>query len=148
MIKKSHYIIGPIIALAIGLLLGYSAGEYQYRLSSDNSSADKETLVNTFSLMIDYGDGKISNFETVPFIEGETLFSALQRQLKEKNITFIFKEYTGLGSLVTRIGDKENGRDDRYWQYWVNGKYALLGADVYVIKSGDVIEWKFTKSQE
>jgi hypothetical protein len=48
---------------------------------------------------------------------------------------------------VTKIGDKVNGEDNRYWQYFINGAYAQVGADQYKLKNGDAVEWKFSADQ-
>ncbi len=48
-----------------------------------------------------------------------------------------------MGDLITQIGDRVNGTGGNYWQYWVNNNYASVGADSYIVKGRDVIEWKF-----
>lgn len=147
---KSHRLIAVLLALALGALLGYSAGEYEYRNGpalQTPSSGGPVTPVRTFSVMIDYGNGKLSTFRDIPFTEGENLLAAFQRRLAEANIYLASKDYGSLGLLVTKIGEQENGTDNRYWQYWVNNRHPDIGAGSYVLRSGDIVEWKFTSFQ-
>ena len=69
-----------------------------------------------------------------------------EKELAARNMSFEFEEYFGLGKMVTKIGDKENSAEGGYWQHWVNGEYASVGASQYLLKPGDKIEWKFSKS--
>lgn len=105
----------------------------------------------SIALRIDFGDGtieqndelKITNYE-----EGETLWLIMQRELAKKGIALEYDNYGGeFGVLITQIGDKKNGEGGRYWQYFVNGKYATTGASTYRVKAGDVIEWRFTNDK-
>ena len=43
-------------------------------------------------------------------------------------------------------GLKNNPQENKYWIYYLNGKSAKLGISTQVVKPGDVIEWKFEKS--
>ena len=73
------------------------------------------------------------------------MFDFTKNELARKNITFEYQEYPSLGSMVTKIGDKKSSEKDGYWQYWINGEYASVGASDYLLKPGDKIEWKFSK---
>ncbi len=73
----------------------------------------------------------------------------MQQALAENGIAVKYDDYGGeLGVLITKIGDKKNGDEGKYWQYFVNGKYAKVGVSGYKVRTGDVIEWRFTKSFE
>jgi hypothetical protein len=67
----------------------------------------------------------------------------LRTESKETGFAMSEKEYAGLGTLVERLGDHENGTDGKYWTYMVNGAFAPVGADVYEPKSDDTITWTF-----
>lgn len=106
-----------------------------------------ETPVGTFTLLVNFGDGKeISS--VLDAVGDKDLFQLLQLTVEERGIEFDYKEYSGLGTLVTRIGELENGEDGKYWQYWVNGEYAKIGSSSYIPKVGDLIEWKFTNEEQ
>jgi hypothetical protein len=51
------------------------------------------------------------------------------------------------GEYVESIGTLKGGTDGKYWTFYVDGKMASVGADVYTTKGGEKIEWKFEKAQ-
>lgn len=129
---------GLLLALVfvVGLGLGVSINLPSLPLAtSPNSGA--------VSLMLDYGDGSVKTYNNVSVSANENLFQVMERTAKENNLTFESKEYEGLGALITKIGEKENGADSRYWQYWVNHKKPEVGASAYILQPGDFVEWKF-----
>jgi hypothetical protein len=84
----------------------------------------------------------------VQFISPKTVLQVLlQLDAEDDGVQLTAKEYSELGTLVESIGDKTNGVDDKYWQYTVNGVMPQVGADKLEVKSGDVIEWHFSKSE-
>ncbi len=56
------------------------------------------------------------------------------------------KTYTGIGTLVDGMNGMQNGEDNKYWQYTVNGVMPQIGADAYIPQPGDSIEWYFAES--
>ena len=77
-----------------------------------------------------------------------TVFSTLQSLAANSGISLAFREYPGVGYLVTKIGDMTNGAGGAYWQYWVNGVYAQESADHTPVHGGDNVLWKFASSQQ
>lgn len=67
-------------------------------------------------------------------------------KLREKGgIDFTEKNYTGIGKFITSInGIKGDG--DKNWIYYVNGVEAQVGVSNYKINKGDMISWKYEKS--
>ncbi|MDI6707658.1 MAG: DUF4430 domain-containing protein [Candidatus Thermoplasmatota archaeon] len=49
--------------------------------------------------------------------------------------------------FVSSIAGVETGTNNKYWQYWVNGKYGEVGASKKRVYNNDVIEWRFTESE-
>ena len=98
-----------------------------------------------------YGDDTIEQNDELritDYEEGETVWQIMQKALAEKGISLEYEEYDGgLGVLITKIGNKKNGDEGKYWQYFVNGEYANMGASNYIVKNGDIIEWKFTNGK-
>jgi len=67
---------------------------------------------------------------------------------EKKPFAFTSKEYAGLGHFVESInGIKNNPQENKYWIYYINGQSAPVGISQYVLKKGDVIEWKFENSK-
>ena len=100
-----------------------------------------------FSLVIDYGDSS-SVYEDISFEAGETLFLATQRLADANGLAFEYGDYGDMGMLITGLGSRRSGEGGAYWQYWVNGLYAQVGASAYQLQNGDRIEWKLTDAQQ
>ena len=63
----------------------------------------------------------------------------------EGKINFTEKNYAGMGKFIETInGVKGNGGQN--WIYYVNGKEAQVGVSNYKINPGDVVSWKYEKS--
>jgi hypothetical protein len=139
--KKSLFSLVAIGVLALGLFFGFLWGQ--------NTQIIKPATVGAgaFSLMIDYGEGEITNYPDISLQSDRNLFTLMRKTILEENTPFEYEEYQDLGVLITRIGDSENGTDNKYWQYWVNNHFAQVAASSYVVEEGDIIEWKFVKQQ-
>lgn len=74
--------------------------------------------------------------------EGKNVYD-LMTTLANNNSGFSFhaKEYTGLGYFVDEINGIK-GTSGKYWIYYINNRQASIGISAYVVKNGDVIEWK------
>jgi hypothetical protein len=44
---------------------------------------------------------------------------------------------------VDAINNTWDGREGRYWQYWVDGEYQGISADKRILGDGDRVEWRF-----
>lgn len=102
--------------------------------------------VSRANLLIDFGEGELKSFKLEP--HGENLFVLTKDKLSEEGIKLDYETYAGLGEFITQIGDKKSGANGRYWQYWVNGNYAQVGASSHIVKNDDIIEWKFTNEKQ
>ena len=92
-------------------------------------------------------DGWILEPMTVTFYAGESVFNVLQRTLKEQGI-HMEHSYTpayhsayieGINNLYEFDVGEHSG-----WMYSVNGWFPIYGCSRYVLKDGDVVEWKYT----
>jgi hypothetical protein len=88
---------------------------------------------------LNISDGNIIIHEDV--VKENTLYDALVKIQSEKKMSFTGKTYSGLGFLVTSIGELQEG-SGKYLIYYINGKEASVGVSSYVPKNGDVILWK------
>ena len=87
-------------------------------------------------------EGVLPEVETeVP--SGTTALQLLNTLSQQRGFGLRVKEYAGLGSLVEKIGEYENGTDGKYWQYFVNGILAPVGASAYEVHPEDFVVWKF-----
>ncbi|HAE36971.1 MAG: hypothetical protein UR85_C0009G0021 [Candidatus Nomurabacteria bacterium GW2011_GWF2_35_66] len=77
--------------------------------------------------------------------EGTSVFE-MMKILEEKStplntFSFQYKEVSGLGSFITEINGVK-GTPGKYWMYYVNDKLASVGVSQYILKDGDIINWK------
>ena len=91
--------------------------------------------------------GIIYYAENVEFIEGESAFDLLLREMRRNNIHMEF-EYTpafdsvyieGIGNIYEFDCGAKSG-----WLYLVNGKLANCGCSQYILSPGDKVEWVYT----
>lgn len=78
---------------------------------------------------------------TVP--SSSTVYDAMNILQKDKTskFNFSYKEYKHLGVFVDKINGVK-GVKKKYWIYYVNGKKASVGISKYVLREGDIINWK------
>ncbi|MDP9249032.1 MAG: DUF4430 domain-containing protein [bacterium] len=70
-----------------------------------------------------------------------TFYDALVEYRNRGEIEFAGKNYPVLGFFVTNIGTL-HARGGLDLLYYINGTEATVGISSYVLKDGDVIEWK------
>ena len=146
--NKLKYSLGIAAVFALALV-GYSffvsplytaqAPTSDVQLQSQNDSST--------TLEIYPGDGSVRTLDIHP--DGKTsLFDLMKTAFEQEDIVFDHKNYSTMGELVTQIGLKKNGEENKYWQFWVNDEYAKVGVSAYIVKVGDKIKWKFTNDSE
>ena len=139
-VKKTRLIFFILLSFLVFTGCRRPSGNQVINKSKLEDTATKKNII----LQIDDGNDKIS-FILDDVKAGEKLWPVMQRKLDQENVNLKFQNYgSGLGVLVTQINDKKNGKNGKYWQYFVNGKYAQVGASNYVLQIGDVVEWIFT----
>ena len=76
---------------------------------------------------------------------GSSVASLLAVAQDSGEITFIGKEYSGLGMLIVGLNGKENNmnKNNLYWIYSVNGKKATKGVSQYQLSAGDAVSWSY-----
>jgi len=78
----------------------------------------------------------------IQFGEGETVYDALARALRENKIMFEHNS-TGYISGIDNLYEFQFG-DLSGWMYVVNGKTPSVGSKEYVLSDGDEIQWLYT----
>lgn len=130
------------IGIGIGIIIIGSWAIFSDRKPTPKEETEifEEIAEKKVFLVIDDGSENPIDFES-QFYEGITAFDLLE----ELNLTLKTKTYD-VGIFIEAIGDKENGQDEKYWMYYVNGEMPMIAADKKEIKPGDKIEFKFEKS--
>ncbi len=76
--------------------------------------------------------------------EGDTALKVLREASSKYNFKLDVKNgYYVLG--INNLYEKEYG-DLSGWMYYINGVSASVGANEYVLKDGDFVEWRYTKN--
>ena len=89
-------------------------------------------------------DGYILKGEDFKIEEGDTALQVLREASSKYNFQLEVKNgYYVLG--INNLYEKEYG-DLSGWMYYINGVSASVGANEYVLKDGDVIEWRYTRN--
>jgi len=74
-----------------------------------------------------------------------SVYDFMSKLRSEGKINFSEKNYIGMGKFITSISEiKNNG--EKNWIYYVNGIEAQVGVSNYKINPGDIISWKYEKS--
>ena len=122
-------------------------------------AVDENELTCTLSVMCDEAvgkckeknaiipsDGIIYLGKAVSFINGESVFDVLLREMTENKIHLEFKKtpiynsmyIEGIGNLYEFDCGETSG-----WKYKVNGEFPNVGCSSYILKAGDSIEWVY-----
>lgn len=103
----------------------------------------KEDFVKA-DIVLDFGEGNTKEIKRLEAKE-KTAFGLLKAAAEKEGLELDF-ETSDFGVFVKKIGETENSQDE-FWQFWVNGQFADKAADKFEIKDGDLVEWKYEKSQ-
>lgn len=150
--SKILKIFGSLV-VAIGLVFAgwlVGTGEVINLSSTANSPITEQTISKTVSIMFDFGDGTVKTFSEINLTkEQNTVFDVLSVLSDEDKIELAYKDYGGdLGIFIQSINSvPSEGSADKWWQFWVNNNYSLVGVSGSTVNPGDVIEFKFTKGQ-
>ncbi|MEH1814599.1 MAG: DUF4430 domain-containing protein [Nostoc sp.] len=103
--------------------------------------ADSSAAQGTVSIVV-LDDGKdIYNLQSVPWVEGETVRTAmLNVNNKEPSFKFESEHIDDYGEFVTKIGDSQ-AQAEEFWALFINGEASDEGIDTTVVNNGDVILW-------
>lgn len=132
-----------VFGVLIGLFLadiGYVSVGQQNLASFATSRENQEIRVDA---SIDYGNGDIQAFSGELLRQGDTVLDLLENLERREGIALEKRNFPGLGIFIEAIHGVHN-TNNSYWQFWVNGEYAQIGAGQYGLKDGDKVLWKRT----
>jgi len=80
--------------------------------------------------------------------ENGTVFELLKKASSKHSFSFGYSNNAAYGVFVEELdGVSNNPSASKFWLYYVNGKYASLGASSQKISEGDVILWRYENSR-
>ena len=147
--KDSFKVIVLVAILAAAVFLEHNLINLSKTVNPSTADKSQESNQEIAAILkIDFGNGKISNYDGVKLKEEKTVFDLLKKVAVENNLELSFKEYPGSGVFIESIDRMVNdAKNNKWWQYWVNEEYATVGASNYQLKNGDLVEWKYVKGQ-
>lgn len=118
--------------------------EVKYSVKSPKSDQERQALISQKKVLyiIDNGEEKVSQYQIIPS-ENSTVFSLLNKLAETENFKIESTKYKEMGVFVESIAGLKGGTDNKWWQYFVNGKLGEVAADKKKVKEGDKIEWEF-----
>lgn len=147
---NSKIITGLVVVIVAivgiwGLSKSFSKKTETNLKSSVAEVTQPQTIEQPIRVVIDYGDTQKTETE-LPVKSDMTAFLALEQAAKTAGVEVATTKYD-FGVMVNSVGAYNGGDDGKYWMYYVNSKVPEVGADQYKVGAGDVVEWKFEKSQ-
>lgn len=138
--KSLNYLIFLLVVLVAA---------YFWQLNIQNTSDETTVEVgDTINVIFSFDNETPIQLE-YPYsvVSPNNLFVITKNLAQEQNWAFNFQRYDTLGILVTQIGEKTNGQEQKYWQYTVNGLTPLVSVDNFYPQANDTVEWVFKESE-
>ncbi len=92
-------------------------------------------------------DGKIYAEKSVSFLDGESVFDVLKREMEKENILLDYERNAVFDSIyikgISGLYERDCG-DLSGWIYEVNGKFPNKGCSELVLQNGDRVEFIYT----
>jgi hypothetical protein len=117
------------IAFAVVVII--AAGLFIWKATDNNNGQKNQATVQKTQSQVSY-EG----------VQGQTALALLKAKHDVQT-----KTYKGLGEQVISI-DGVKPDKHHFWAFYVNGKFASVGAGVYKTKNTDTIAWKLEKATQ
>lgn len=149
--KPIRLIAKIIIVIAI-FFGGFYFGQKQALAPTDGNTSTNAAVTQNqgikVNLMLDFGNGEIRTFNEFFVPQNATVFDLLKQVTSQNNLEFAYKDYGDMGALIESINNvTNNSKTNNFWHFWVNNVYSEVGASLYQLKNGDIVEWKYVPNQ-
>ena len=134
--QNKKFYIGLVIVLFFFAFFLISSSDKESQISNSVISPIA-AIKKTESATILAGNKKTY----LSFSSNALLYDVLVQEKNAGKIIFSGKNYPGLGFFVTDIDSLHSG-NGKDLLYYINGKEASVGISTYILKDGDIIEWK------
>ena len=130
-----------LILIPIFVIIGAGIGLVSTGIISTEPLKIDTEIINT-TLIINYGDNQIESYNIK--IPNATVYSVLMQASIEYNFQVKARYYNNYKShYIYSINNVNEGENNKFWQYYLNGNYGTVGADQQSLKNYDIVEWKF-----
>jgi hypothetical protein len=138
---KNKIIVITVLIIAVVGILGILRGKQSGINAKPYVSHPVTSGVSKPSVQVIINDGR--NILSYSGINAQNAYEALTAAAANNNIQVVTKKYD-FGIFVTQIAGKVSDTNNA-WIYFVNGKSGTVAADKTPLKSGDSVEWRYTK---
>jgi hypothetical protein len=136
LLKNILFIAVPIIAIVLAGVGLMGTGIISTEPLKLNSRAINTTVI------IDYGDNIIKTYDLE--ISSATVYSALIQASNQFGFEVRAEFYPNYQShYIYSIDNVVEGKDNKFWQYYINGEYGTVGADLQILKNDDTVKWVY-----
>ncbi|MFA4873601.1 MAG: DUF4430 domain-containing protein [Patescibacteria group bacterium] len=137
--KRKEGILRLLVILFLVLVTAGCSLPWQKEIQKQESA--EQATVQMVTLKITNKDAKTYEYPLV--YQGNSTALDLFRLA---GVPVEMKTYD-FGSFVESISGVK-GEQGRWWIYYLNGTTGTIAADKYMVKPGDVIEWKYEEEKE
>lgn len=138
--KSKIIVTGVTLVVGVAAVLGFTLlGKNK---SEDNTQQTTQTTQNTQPAPASQTPSAEVKEIKYDGVEGKNALELLRQSHKIET-----KVYQGMGELVTSI-DGKPADFDHFWALYVNGQQSQVGADAYITKATDKLEWKFEEIKD
>jgi uncharacterized protein DUF4430 len=140
-VKKSFLknIILVLIPLLVLIIVGINLVNIGAITTELVEVKSDETLT---TLLIDYGNNNIDTYQVK--VQNATVFSVLLQASIDYDFNIGSKYYDQYQChYIYSINNTTEGENNKFWQYYLNDDYGIIGADLQPVHHNDCIEWKF-----
>ncbi len=134
-----------VVVSALFITIYYVASNPSDLFSISSGETSRQEQIKDVSLRI---IGPTWTIEYLGITTSNTTVAALLFECAEYHEIPIEKYYwEGYQSyLIESINNTPNGKDGKYWQFYINDQYADVGCSNYFLDDGDTVEWRFISS--
>ena len=109
-------------------------------ISTEPLKLDPKTINAT--LIIDYGNNELDTYTLET--SNATVYSVLIQASNQYDFEVGTEYYDNYQShYVFSINNVVEGKNNKFWQYYINGEYGIVGSDLQVLKNHDIVKWKY-----
>jgi hypothetical protein len=109
-------------------------------ITTEPVKINTDTISTT--LIIDFGKNNVDTYTLE--LSNATVYSALIQASNQYGFEVESEYYDNYRShYINSINNVKEGDDNKFWQYYINGDYGIVGADLQVLKNHDTVEWKY-----
>lgn len=127
-------------------LIGFSVGVARTQNLPLIQDSNGVASVAKVALLINDSE-KIKSYRDINLNQSSTVLTILEQTAATERFAVEVDRSSSLGAFVKQIGQKKNGQNQFYWQYYVNGSQPLVAADKFILQGGETVLWTFSQSE-